>query len=184
MPESAPSVWNTLKIGGVPMPGTVQEVDVGGKLREIREDVAGQSGTTVAGADWDDDTAAFEIWAHSEEDWANFSRLLKAYKAKPGQKPKPAEVLHPLLQAFGIRAMFVSSLRARWSVREKKNVLVINLELTNIAPKKEVDKTEQNSEAVTPGQGIPEGPDAAAGVVPTAPSSAPPAPRGAPRVTP
>lgn len=163
-PLEQPSVWNALVIGGVRMPGVVQEAEVGGGLLMNQEPVSGRDGVVLPDARWSEDTARFTLRAHSGEDFRAFERIRAAYKNRPGARPRTVEVLHPLLQAFGARTMILSEARLQYSSDRKW--VTVTIGLTNIAPKAQKAQGAGSAAPAAPtallpsaGPAIPEGQD-------------------------
>jgi hypothetical protein len=148
-PKTQPAIWNRLRINGAPLPGIVQSVTVGGNLRMDVSGVAGQDGVVIGNADWSEDTAQFELIVPANE-LARVQEFRSAYKNKPGIKPTPVVVDHPILREMGIQKMILTRLEIRWDVSMKNRVPVM-VQLTNITPKKEADATAVNAEGfITP----------------------------------
>ncbi len=135
VPQKNPEVWQTLTLNGKTLPGIVQDVRLGGQLSMQKETVNGKDGTILANAQWDEDTATFTVKVSSETDIDALSDFTKAYKARPGQRPQVVFVQHPLLQLFGVYQMIVSSIEIRWTPEQWKNIIVVDIGLTNINPK-------------------------------------------------
>ena len=110
-PMSTPNVFDRLVLvytgGRVVLPG-VPMVKVTRETRDEALQTAGVSGEVVS--HYGDDTATitvdFTFW--SAEQYREFVALLKVLRIRAGQKPQVYAVVHPILQAHGIRkARFV-----------------------------------------------------------------------------
>lgn len=135
VPKNAAGVWNRLRINGASLPGIIQEISVGGSLRMDTESVAGVDGVVIGNADWSEDTAAFELLVPSTE-IKRIQEFRTAYKNKPGIKPTPVVIDHPLLREMGIQKMILVKLEIKWN-SSMKNTVPVHVELTNITPKKD-----------------------------------------------
>lgn len=134
-PKSNASIWNRLFVLGKPLPGIIQSIAVGGKLRMDVEGVAGQDGVVIGNADWSEDTATFQFLVPSGE-LKRMQEFRAAYKNKPGIKPEPVTVGHPLLKEMGITKMILVGLEINWN-NGMKNTVPVTVQLTNITPKKD-----------------------------------------------
>jgi hypothetical protein len=137
-PQSNPGIWNRLYVNGDPLPGIIQDVTIGGSLRMDTQGIAGMDGVVIGNADWSEDTASFQMIVPSDE-LGRMKEFREAYKNKPGIKPEPVNVQHPLLREMGITKMILTSLEINWNVSMKNNVPV-TIQLTNITPKVEREK--------------------------------------------
>jgi hypothetical protein len=134
-PRSNSTIWNRLYVNGDPLPGIIQDVTVGGSLRMDTQGVAGQDGVVIGNADWSEDTVSFQMIVPSNE-LRRMKEFRAAYKNRPGFKPEPITVSHPLLKEMGIVKMILTSLEINWNVSMKDSVPV-TIQLTNITPRVE-----------------------------------------------
>lgn len=134
-PQSNPGIWDRLYVNGDPLPGIIQDITIGGSLRMDTQGIAGMDGVVIGNADWSEDTASFQMIVPSDE-LGRMKEFREAYKNKPGIKPEPVNVQHPLLREMGITKMILTSLEINWNV-SMKNSVPVTIQLTNITPKVE-----------------------------------------------
>jgi hypothetical protein len=134
-PRLNSTIWNRLYVNGDPLPGIIQDITIGGSLRMDTQSVAGQDGVVIGNADWSEDTASFQMIVPSNE-LRRMKEFRAAYKNRPGSKPEPITVSHPLLKEMGIVKMILTSLEINWNVSMKDSVPV-TVQLTNITPRVE-----------------------------------------------
>ncbi len=135
IPKLNAAAWNRLVVGAEALPGIVQRISVGGTLLMDTASVAGKDGTVVANADWSEDTFTVELLV-PENEIKNVKRIRDTYKNKPGIKPTPITVGHPLLREMGIQKAIFKMFRIDWD-NSKKNTIPVVVEFTNITPKPE-----------------------------------------------
>lgn len=162
-PDKAPSIWQTLVIGGVKLPGIIEFAEVFGQIEVITIGTPGEPGSIKADPKIGDDQATFELMMVDDPDngldhFAFFTQLRRVYKPLDA-KAKPVSVQHPLFSLWGIRTMFVKELRVRYD-KARKNTLLCTVVLVNNAPTKTEPKdstgtgakkgTSKKADAVTP----------------------------------
>lgn len=143
IPKRIASVWNRLYVGGDPLPGIIQKIRVGGSLTMDSTPVSGKDGVVVTNADWSEDTFTVELLV-PEDEIKNLFKIRTAYKNKPGIKPTPVTVGHPLLKEMGIQKAIFKGFTIDWD-NTKKNTVPVTVEFTNITP-----KPEKNAGATNP----------------------------------
>jgi hypothetical protein len=135
IPKKISAIWNRLYVGTDALPGIVQRIRLGGALVMDSTSVSGKDGLVVANADWSEDTFTIELLI-PETEIKNLFKIRTAYKNKPGIKPTPVTVGHPLLKEMGIQKAIFKAFVIDWD-NTKKNTVPVTVEFTNITPKPE-----------------------------------------------
>lgn len=139
VPKKRPGVWNRLVINGKAWPGIVQRVRLGGRLLMDQHPITGKDGVVIGNAQWSEDTAEFEITI-LEAEFGEVSRIRDGYKNRPGIRPSPVSVSHPMLEILNVRQTIIEEVEFNWAVN-MKNRLSYRVRLTNITPKAEKQQT-------------------------------------------
>jgi hypothetical protein len=138
--DDDPDSWDTALLGGITLPGLarVDGLELGSKW-DVKE-APGTDGATETYQGYTPSAFNLVLRIWLADQWASWLSIAKQFRPKPGkERPKPLDVVHPELAAWGIARVVIRKIKPR----KLDGIYEVSFDLLEYfpQPKKTVTKT-------------------------------------------